>query len=178
MRWVFLYIGLTLIGAIVGLLALALLAVVVNAPQWELLGSPPSPVLEILGADSWEIWLRADDDTAYRCTAYPALTCTSQHSLQVDHSELVVPCRDTDRQPRSSPGVELHRRHVCAMTVEVTCSITFVILQDGSIWRWMHCPHARIEVGVVLYACYGGIGGLASAIFVSFGPRTRKWASR
>jgi len=175
MRWLRFFLGSITFGAVLALLAYALMRETILAPKWRLLGSPPSPPTKILGTDTDSIWLHARNDNLYKCTLWPSITCTTESHLPDEYPGLQQ-CAEHDRVPRSSPGQELDRRHDCFGDVEAICSDTFVILEDGSIWRWRSCRGMADLVGAITLLVGGALAGLVGAVILSFGPRVRRWA--
>jgi hypothetical protein len=164
--------------AVVGLLIGALLGFgrVDKLPleePWEQVGSPPARVTALLMIDRGDLYVTAADDQVYRC-CWERSELPDYPSGPGSH----FPC-DVSQEKPSPPAGVINRLDITYCGPDYGLAYAYVLLDDGSVWRWSHAQDGLATMGALLTYSLGGIGGgfvLGGTIAIwSWRRRSRKW---
>lgn len=130
-----------------------------EVPQtWSALGVPPERASKILFADPLNLFVETVSGRVYRCcwnpTDAPQPTTTDLYRCQTTPAYQVP----------TPPGKVMDRREVSYCNAEAVILQTFVILDDGSVWKWRYDPNAL--AGFTWLVVFG-LGGAGFGVIVS-----------
>lgn len=179
-------VGATVISHTLFVLALAVVGLLIGAllgfrrvdelpleEPWEQVGSPPARVTALLMIDRGDLYVTAADDQVYRC-CWERSELPDYPSGPGSH----FPC-DVSQEKPSPPAGVINRLDITYCGPDYGLAYAYVLLDDGSVWRWSYAQDGLATMGAVLTYSLGGVGGgllFGGAVAIwSWRRRSRKW---
>jgi len=140
---------------------------------WQPLGSPPAKVTGLLQIDRGELYVAAADDQIYKC-CWERSELPEYPSYPPSH----FPCDASQEKPAPS-GTVVDRLEVTYCGPDYGLAYAYILLDDGSVWKWASAEDPLAAIGNLVSYSLGGIGvgllvGGSTAIW-SWRRRSRKW---
>ena len=140
---------------------------------WQPLGAPPATITGLLQIDRGDLYVAAADDQIYKC-------CWARSELPAYPSGpgSHFPC-DVSQEKPSPPAGVIDRLEVTYCGPDYGISYAYVLLEDGSVWKWSFAQDGLATMGALLTYSLGGVGGgflLGGSIAIwSWRRRRKKW---
>jgi hypothetical protein len=136
--------------------------------RWQRLPDPPAPAAEIvdggtrLAPGGWWLTVRGADDRLFHCPPYDG--CWVE--VTAPPAEAAEPCLyPYDARPPAPPGPVADRLEAQACNAEAAYQASFVVLEDGTVWRWGHSVAGLSSlVELFLFVAGGAALGLLLAL--------------
>jgi len=179
-------VGATVISHTLFVLALAVVGLLIGAllgfgrvdklpleEPWEQVGSPPARVTALLMIDRGDLYVTAADDQVYRC-CWERSELPDYPSGPGSH----FPC-DVSQEKPSPPAGVIDRLDITYCGPDYGLAYAYVLLDDGSVWKWAFTENPLAGISILLSYSLGGTGvGLlvgGSIAIWSWRRRRRKW---
>ena len=167
-------LALAVVGLLIGgLMGLGQVDRLPREQPWQPLGSPPAKVTGLLQIDRGELYVAAADDQIFKC-CWERSELPEFPSFPPSH----FPCEVPQEKP-TPPGTIVDRLEVTYCGADYGLAYSYVLLDDGSVWKWAFTQDPLAGIGILLLYSLGGIGGgllLGVAIAVwSWRRRRKKW---
>lgn len=150
--------------------------------EWKPLEPPPEKATEILAAgagsgDSWAVYVKTTNQKVYSCSYE---ICWIEKTVVPEDLRANPPCDPPVYfEVPSPPGQVVDSREAQACNSEAGYQVNFVVLEDGSVWRWQHYTTAfslleRLFVSTICGSILGLSGGLGVTVFILLRNKRKK----
>jgi hypothetical protein len=149
--------------------------------RWRSLGQPPGTGVDIVTGDHDVVYVRTATGSIFGCehreTRAPD-DCweDAQEPLSVD-SEARFDTRLYEREVEPPPGTVVDTLYVTFWYAEDAFEIRYVLLEDGTVWKWEYDVGSYLNLAILLLglAVGGAIGVVAVVVlWVRAGLRSRR----
>jgi hypothetical protein len=144
--------------------------------RWRSLGAPPHGGAEFITGDPDVVYVRTAAGDTYACRYYGSVgadTCwyAVQEPLKVHPNiQFDDPLFEGDVDP--PPGTVVDALHVTAWERDASFEARYVLLQDGTVWKWEYDAVGYSGLIIIVLALFAGLilaGGLVIALWLGFG---------
>lgn len=176
-------VGLGLAGLVLGLTGLGLLGGLAlgqaafngRLTRWQRLPDPPEPAIEIMAggtgpaAAAWYVFVRSATGAIFYCPPYTPGDCWVPATEPIDVPYVPGCDYPSHYTLPPAPGPVLDHLETETCNFEAGYTVNFVVLADGSVWRWQHVSSGLIALTGWLFGalCGAGLGLLAAIILIA-----------
>jgi len=164
-------ISATLVGLLTGILLGFRQSSRLSLTPWQRLDDPPDRITELALIDWADLYVQTEGEKILKC-------CWVESELPRSPSGPAshFPCESTLLKP-TPPGRALDRLDVTYCGPDYAPSYSYVLLEDGTVWRWSYSGGGLAAFGAILTYGLCGLGlGLGSGLLVVAGSRWRRTA--